>query len=145
MTRRRLTIALILLLVPVVGGLYVARAGLRSEVRSDCWGWTPFKNVEPAFFERAVDLCVEGKMKHRTLFGLRSTPKSLAAAACGQEWAAVGTPMSDDLRMTYSGRLAEYGVTDMTDDSPEANRRFMEACMPHQTERYEARRRNGGD
>ena len=143
--RIRAVATAVALTVVLVGGYTAAQAAVRANVRSNCWGWTPYKNYDQPFFERALDLCVEGKMKHRGFLGLNTTPKGMAAAACGQEWAAVTGPLRDDLRASSASRLAQYGVTDLTDDSPEARKRFFDACMPEQTARYEARQRSGGD
>ena len=139
MTARRVAVALALLLVPVLMRSGTT-AAVRHEVRGQCRDWTPVSRTEePALYARAVDLCVEGKMRHRRTFGLFATAKSRAGAACGKAWAAVGTPISDQRRLTYAATLGRYGVRDLADDSPKAKKRFMVRCLPEQTARYEAR------
>jgi hypothetical protein len=124
-------------LKPIVVVTALAAAGVvgmqaleRNMDHEHCYGWTPFKGVEPAYFQRALDLCVEGRQAYRSgPFGLLGpSDKGRAAGWCAQFWAAVEVPPNDPSITAHF--VARYPPTGAAGTSAADKARFMGNCIP---------------
>ncbi|MGH9042417.1 MAG: hypothetical protein ACRDZ3_19545 [Acidimicrobiia bacterium] len=136
---RRLTRALLIASL-ATGGVFALAAAERWHDRTHCWGWTPYKNVEPGYFDRAVELCTEGRQAHRLgPFGLFGPSfEGRAAGRCGSLWAAVEVPPvgSDVLNR---GVLERYGFNGVPTATSADRERFMESCIDVRASELRAR------
>lgn len=125
----------------VVGGIFAPPAVERWHDQGHCRGWTPYKGVEPEYFERAVELCVEGRQAYRAgPFGIFGPElKGRAAGRCGQLWAAVEVPPAQELGMSPAAVLERYGIQDRFEPNQAGKERFMDACIPARVSELEAR------
>jgi hypothetical protein len=111
-----------------------------------CRTWTVGQwEEEPAYRQRAVELCVSGRRAYRAGFaGSVSDLRTRAAGRCGAFWASFEVP-PENVDVLPLGLLETYKLDGPLADTQEHERRFMDACVPARTAELEARMVNGGD